>query len=99
MDPFESPVDVEALVPPTALPGAQQMMVTVGMAAFALLLMNAHALAGWTAAQPPGSRAAAFDPAAQLLASRTAARGFDAPRAAIKSGWEQARAARWPAQR
>ncbi len=93
---FDSPLDVEALVPPTALPGVQHMAVAVGIAVFALLMLNAHALASWTGALPPQPRALSADAAAQELAARTAARGLDRPRAAIRAGWEQARALRWP---
>ncbi len=98
-DPFESPVDVEALVPPSSLPGVWQMAVAVGIAVFVALMLNTHALATWTAALPPEPRNVALDAAAQGLAKRTAARGLDSARAAIKSGWAQAKAADWPDQR
>lgn len=98
-DRFESPVDVEAETPATALPGVAQMMVAVGIAAFVLLMLNAHALANWTSAQALESRAGALDRAAQRLADRTRGSGMDSPRAALKQGWERARAARWPDQR
>ena len=63
-EPFESPVDVEALVPPSALPGVAQMAVAIGIASFLALALNTHALAAWTAALPPDPRVAALDAAA-----------------------------------
>jgi hypothetical protein len=98
-DRFESPIDVEGETPATALPGVAQMVVAVGIATFVLVMLNARALANWTAARAPDSRAAAFDPAAQHLAAVTQARGLDDARAAIKTQWERAKAARWPDQR
>jgi hypothetical protein len=95
-EPFDSPLDVEALVPPTSIPGAWHMAVAVGMAAFALLMLNAQALASWTGALPPQPRNLAADAAAQGLAAHTAARGMDRPHAVIKQGWDRAKAMRWP---
>ena len=98
-EPFESPVDVEALVPPSALPGVAQMAVAIGIASFLALALNTHALAAWTAALPPDPRVAALDAAAQELAKRAAARKLDGVRAAVRSRWAQAKAAEWPVQR
>jgi hypothetical protein len=98
-EPFESPVDVEALVPTAALPGVAQMAVAIGIAAFLTLALNTHALAAWTAAWPPDPRVAALDAAAQDLAKRAAARELDGVRAAVRLRWAQAKAADWPAQR
>jgi hypothetical protein len=95
-DRFDSPVDVATELPATALPGLAQMAVAVGIAAFGLLLLNAHALAGWAGALEPGPRTAPIVNAADHLAEQTAARGLDRPRAALKSFWDDVKAARWP---
>jgi hypothetical protein len=96
-DSFESPVDVGGETPPTALSGLAQMMTAVGIATFTLLLLNAHALAGWAEALPPDARTAPIVQATARLAQTTAARGLDRPRAALKQGWDRVKAAEWPA--
>ena len=97
-DAFESPVDIAAEVAPTALSGLAQMASAVAIAAFLLLLFNAHALASWADGLAPGPRTAPVNAAAQALAAQTQARGFDGPRAALKSGWDAVKAQRWPRQ-
>lgn len=95
-DQFDSPVDVTADTPRTAVSGLAQMAAGVGVATVALVLFNAHALAAWSGALEPGPISARIDAAAQGLAQRTAARGLDGPRAAIKQGWDRLKAADWP---
>ena len=95
-DNFESPVDVTEAEQQVL--GLGHMAVTVGVALFTCLMLNAHALAAWAHGLAPGARNAAIGTLADGLADRTAARGFDAPRAALKSGWDQAKAARWRGQ-
>lgn len=95
-DRFDSPVDVEAAE--QGLSGLGQMAVAVGIAVFTLALLNAHALAAWADGLEPGARSARISTVAHRLANRTAARGLDGPRAALKSGWDDIKAARWPDQ-
>jgi hypothetical protein len=72
------------------------MVVAVGIAAFALLLLNAHALAAWAGALEPDARNQPIVRSADGLAERTTARGLDGPRAAMQQRWEALKAARWP---
>lgn len=95
-DQFDSPVDVEADV--AGVSGLTQMAVAVGVAVFVLAVLNAHALAAWADGLVPSARNAAVVAASHDLADRTAARGLDAPRAAIKAQWDAAKAARWRRQ-
>lgn len=95
-NPFDSPVDIEAAE--TGLSGLGQMAVAMGFALFTLVLLNAHALAGWADGLEPGARSARVVDVAHGLADRAAARGLDGPRAALKRQWDAAKAARWPVQ-
>ena len=94
-DRFESPIDIATEAPATALSGLGLMVVSVGLAAFLLLLLNAHALAAWAGGLAPGPRHAPIVRTADALAAQTAARGLDGLRAALKPVWEKAKAARW----
>jgi hypothetical protein len=95
-DRFDSPVDVGS--DDGGLSGLGQMAVAVGIALFTLAMLNAHALAAWADGLPPGQRGARIGAAARQLADQTAARGFDAPRAALHERWDKVKAARWPDQ-
>ncbi|MEN9931485.1 MAG: hypothetical protein RIS17_58 [Pseudomonadota bacterium] len=95
-DPFDSPVDVTA--DERGPSGLGQMTIVVIVAVVTLALLNAHALAAWADTLEPGSRTARIGSAAHALADRTAARGFDGPRAAVHDQWNRAKAARWPGQ-
>jgi hypothetical protein len=94
-DAFDSPIDIAAEVPATALSGLAQMATAVGIAALLLLLFNAHALAGWADGLTPGPRTEAVNRAAQDVHARTQARGFDGPRAALHGQWERVKGLRW----
>lgn len=95
-DQFDSPVDVAADA--QGVPGLTQMVTAVGLALFTVAMLNAHALAAWADGLEPGARTAAIATVAHGLADRTAERGFDAPRRALKSTWDQAKALRWRGQ-
>jgi hypothetical protein len=99
-DQFDSPVDVamEVAANDHHVPGLTYMVMTVGVALFTVAMLNAHALAAWADGLEPGVRTARIATVAHGLADRTAARGFDAPRAAIKSTWDRAKARRWRGQ-
>jgi hypothetical protein len=75
------------------------MATVVAVAVITLALLNAHALAAWANSLAPSARSAAVVAVSHDLAENTAARGLDAPRAAMKSQWDVAKAARWPGQR
>lgn len=96
-DQFDSPVDVEADV--AGMSGLAQMASVVAVAVITLALLNAHALAAWADGLTPSPRSAVVATLSHDLADSTAARGLDAPRAAMKSAWDDAKAARWPGQR
>jgi hypothetical protein len=96
-DQFDSPVDVTAEV--TGVSGLAQLATCVGVAVIVLALFNAHALAAWADGLTPSTRSAAAVAVSHELADATAQRGLDSPRAALKSGWDQAKAARWAGQR
>ena len=93
-DQFDSPVDIAG--EDMGRPGLGQMAAAVGTALLLLGLFNAHALAAWADALPPGPLAERILPVAQGLAARMAP--LDAPRAALHDRWEAAKAARWPGQ-
>ncbi len=95
-DQFDSPVNVEA--GEQGLSGLGLMAVAVGAAVLTLALLNAHALAAWADGLEPGARSARIGSIVHGLADQTAARGLDGPRAALKSGWDYVKAARWPDQ-
>lgn len=95
-DQFDSPVDVEADA--QGISGLAQMAVAVGIAVFALAMLNAHALGAWADGLEPGARTARISAVAHGLADQTAARGLDGPRAALKQQWDRVKAARWPEQ-
>lgn len=95
-DAFESPVDVTA--DQRGLSGLGQMAIVVIVAVVTLALLNAHALAAWADTLEPGARSARIGDAAHALADRTAARGFDGPRATLHDQWNRAKAARWSGQ-
>lgn len=95
-DPFDSPVDVAADA--GGLSGLAQMAAAVSVAVVVLALLNAHALAAWADGLTPSPRTAAVLALSHELADSTAAQGLDAPRAALKSQWDQAKAARWAGQ-
>jgi hypothetical protein len=65
-------------------------------AAIMLACVNARSISTWLSLQPPTSRLARLQPAAQAWWLRTAAWGLDAPRAAVAAAWDQVRHARWP---
>lgn len=93
-DQFDSPVDVEA--EDDARPGLAQLAVAVALAVVALALMNAHALAAWADGLTPSARTAPVVALSHDLADAT--RSLDGPRAALKAGWDRAKAARWAGQ-
>lgn len=95
-DAFDSPVDVTA--DERGLSGLGQMAIVVVVAVVTLALLNAHALAAWADTLEPGARSARIGDAAHALADRTAARGFDGPRATLHDQWNRAKAARWSGQ-
>ena len=97
-DAFDSPIDIAAEAPPTALSGLAQMAGAVGIAVVLLLLFNAHALAGWADALEPGPRTERVNAAAQALAQQTEARGLDRPRAALNDQWDRLKGLRWSGQ-
>lgn len=98
-DAFDSPIDIDAEAQPSALGGLAQMATAVGIATLLLLLFNAHALAAWADALSPGPHTQAVNATVQGLYSRTQARGFDGPRAALNGEWERVKALRWSGQR
>jgi hypothetical protein len=93
---FDSPVDIATAE--VGLSGLWLLGVAMGVALFVLALFNAHALAAWADTLEPGERSARIGAAAHGLASKTAARGLDGPRAALHDEWETVKAARWPGQ-
>ncbi len=93
---FDSPVDIAT--DDQGLPGVGQLIVAIAVAAYVLLLWNAHALAAWTDGLEPGPLSARAGAIAHALADKTAAAGMDAPRAALHDEWERVKAARWPGQ-
>jgi hypothetical protein len=95
-DDFDSPLDVTAEVPATALSGLAQMASAVGVATLLLLMFNAKAIAAWADGLDPGPRTERVNAVARCLADQTAARGFDGPRAALVRIWERMKAAGWP---
>jgi hypothetical protein len=95
-DPFDSPVDVTAS--DHGVSGLTHMVMAMGVALFTVAMLNAHALAAWADRLEPGERTARIAVIAHGLADRTAARGLDAPRAAIQSTWDGAKARRWRGQ-
>jgi hypothetical protein len=95
-DQFDSPVDVAAET--QGVSGLVYMVVAVGVALFTVAMLNAHALAAWADGLDPGTRTARIVMVAHGLADRTAERGLDGPRAALKSTWDQAKARRWRGQ-
>ena len=95
-DQFDSPMDVEA--PEAGISGLAQMATAVIVALVTLAMLNAHALAAWADGLEPGARSARIGAIAHGLADRTAARGFDVPRAALHDQWKTVKAARWPDQ-
>ncbi|WP_439544631.1 hypothetical protein [Sandarakinorhabdus sp.] len=95
-DPFDSPVDVAA--DGAGVSGLTQMAAAVSVALFCVAMLNAHALAAWADGLTPSARTAGVVAVSHGLADRTAARGLDGPRAAIKARWDQAKAARWRGQ-
>lgn len=95
-DQFDSPVNVEA--GEQGLSGLGLLAVAVSIAVFTLALLNAHALAAWADGLEPSARSDRFGSITHGFVDHTAARGLDGPRAALKSGWDDVKAARWSDQ-
>ena len=66
--------------------------------ALALALLNAEAIASWSAELPADPRTAEVLAAADAWNARTAELGLDAPRKQLHRAWRRAEALRWPVQ-
>lgn len=93
-----SPVDVPA-DPVDAVMPWRWMTGAIAAATLFLTLFNAHAISGWFDELPPSPYTEPLRAPIAAWTTTTAAWGLDAPRAAMRTRWEQAQAARFGSER